>query len=163
MRTPLVRYAGVACAALAGLALAPALLHSMALGETVVSRAGYLATEPARTALALRSTTPPETVIVQPPELDNVNLIPAYAARRPVIHQEGRYLLFEGRPGSPLNLSSYALLTRPRLERLLAEGFPVLSLVDEPFPVSGLGLTWRRDGAIYRLERAQRPEAPVTR
>jgi hypothetical protein len=157
------RHAGAICAVLACVPLTPALLHSLTLGDGVVSRATWLSSEPARSAVALRSATPPEAVIVQPPDLDNVNLIPAYAARRPVIHQEGRYLLFEGGPGAPLNLSSYAPLTRPRLERLLADGRPVLSLVDEPFPVGGMGLVWRREGSIYRLERAPRGDGSITR
>ncbi|MGH9866907.1 MAG: hypothetical protein ACREAA_01915 [Candidatus Polarisedimenticolia bacterium] len=135
------------------MALIPAVLHSVQASGPVLSRASFLESEPVATLRALRSEAPPNAVVVQPPGVDNVNLVPAYAGRRPVILQEGRYLLFEGLPGSPLNLGSFSLLTSQTLERLMREGIPVLSLVPDPFPVGQVGMRWHPTGRIYALRR----------
>jgi len=148
---------GWACVAAVVLALLPAASRSWALGVDVASRAAFLSTEPVATLVALRERTPPQAVIVQPASIDNANLIPAYARRRPIIHQAGRYFLFVGRAGSPLNLGSFTPVTRQILERLLLEGVPVLSLIPDPFPVTQAGLWWRPQGRHYVLERALTP------
>jgi hypothetical protein len=149
--------AGWACVAAVVLALLPAASRSWALGGGITSRAAFLSTEPVATLLELRDGTPPQAVIVQPAAIDNVNLIPAYSRRRPIIHQEGRHLLFEGGAGSPLNLGSFTPVTRQILERLLLEGVPVLSLIPDPFPVTQAGLWWRPEGGHFVLERALAP------
>jgi hypothetical protein len=133
-------------------ALLPGAAASHAMADKVVSRAAFLSSEPVRTLLSLRAEAPPDAVVVQPPTLDNVNLIPAYARRRPIIFQEGMYLLFEGGRGAPLNLSSFSPLTGGRLEALRSAGTPVISLVPDPFDVSALGLAWKRERDHYRLE-----------
>ena len=149
------RRAAVACTSIIAVALLPAVVASYDLGALVLTREAFLSSGPVRALMSLRDTTPTDAVVVQPPDVYNVNLVPAYAHRRPIIHQEGRYMLFEGRRGSPLNLTSFSMLTGPLLDRLLQERVPVISIVAEPFPAGGLGLRWVREGDVYRLAHAR--------
>jgi hypothetical protein len=110
--------------------------------ETVASwRAGsqkppgteFLSSALVQTCLWIRDHTPPETVVVQPPGLINVNLVPCYARRRPILLQARRHHLFVGTRGSPLNLRSFRALDRGVLAELTRDGTAVYSFVADPF------------------------------
>ena len=70
---------------------------------------------------------PEDTIVVQSSGVDNVNLLPSQHLRRPIIRQDGRWLLLKRyRDYTPMNLGSYERLTQARLEALLAEGRTVV-------------------------------------
>jgi hypothetical protein len=76
----------------------------------------------------IKESLPKETVVVQPRSVDNVNRLPSEHLHRPIIFQNGQYLLMRRyERWTPLNLRSYAQLTREELERLFSEGRPIVA------------------------------------
>jgi len=128
--TALRRHA--AAAALIALVL-PATLAAWRAASQKPSATEFLSGTLVRTCRWLRDHTPPETVVVQPPGLINVNLVPCYARRRPILLQNGKYSLFVGARGAPLNLRSFRPLDRDLLAGLVRERTPVYSFVADPF------------------------------
>ncbi len=107
--------------------------RSASLRERVVSREAFLGTDLLRSCAWIRAHVTPDAFVVEPPGLDNVNLLPCYTGLRPIIFEAGRYLIWNGGKWSPLNLYSFAPLQAKHLERLGEKGIPVVSLVADPF------------------------------
>jgi hypothetical protein len=124
---------GPAAVAALLLLVGPATLAAWRAGMQKPSRSEFFASTLIQTCLWIRDHTPPETIVVQPPGLINVNLVPCYARRRPILFQDGEHRLFVGARGAPLNLRSFRSLDRGVLEGLVREGTPVYSFVSDPF------------------------------
>jgi hypothetical protein len=81
---------------------------------------------------------PADAVLVQPRGVTNVNLLPYYTGRTPIIRQGGVLLLFEDRGAhTPLNLNSFVPLSNARLRALLAQRTPVYALEGDALRASG--------------------------
>ena len=115
------------------LLLVPATVAAWRAGTQKPSKSAFLSSALIQTCLWIRDHTPAETVVVQPPGLINVNLVPCYARRRPIVLQGGQHYLWVGARGSPLNLRSFRPLDRGVLGDLVRDGTPVYSFVPDPF------------------------------
>ena len=109
--------------------------------------------------------TPVDTVIIQAAEEWNVNLLPYYSARRPIVRSGGNFFLFEPQGAfTPLNYHAFRALTPEGLQRLLNKGVPIFALNAEPFsegsalaevPVVWQPITVRMEGQELTVYRGQ--------
>lgn len=83
--------------------------------------------------------TPAEAVIIQAAEEWNVNLLPYYSGRRPIVRSAGRLFLFEPQGQfTPLNYHAFRALTPDLFRRLLRDNVPVFALNAQPFSDAAL-------------------------
>jgi hypothetical protein len=148
--TPARVRAGIPATALGVAALAaflPPARASERLGRDVPTRARFFARDLVAACEWIRTHTPAETVVVQPPSARIPGMIPAYCERRPVIFMARRYYFFRGSRWAPLNIDSYEAFDARHVDGMRAAHVPLLAFspqhLGEAIPALR-GLGWRR-------------------
>jgi hypothetical protein len=113
--------------------LTPTAAHTLEILRETEPRSAFFARPVLVACRFIREHAPPGAVVVEPPGVANANLIPAYARRRPIAFEGGRFRLFAGGRWAPLDGRSFVDVDRRILEDLLRQEVEVIALDPEPF------------------------------